>query len=225
MKKNFGLIMVTLMIFLAAGVEAAEQNYVYHSVTKDVVVILNEKVAIKEAEIVDVISFNNGTIIQTILDPELTTKKWKIDDKSAGTDLTAQRSDNSIVIKGDFKGKEITKKLKIDSRPWYQAWNLSFGRFVLSGRDRQEFWTLRESDLKEFVMVVLREKEETIVLNGQAVAAVKVKVTLNNWMSKFWKVHYWFRKSDGVFLRYEGANGPPGTPVTVTELVSEERQL
>ena len=120
-----------------------------------------------------------------------------------------------------FKGKEITKELKIDNRPWYQAWNLSFSRFVLSGRGRQEFWTLRDSDLKEFVMVVIRENEEVIELNGQAVEAVKVKVTLNNWMSKFWKVHYWFRKSDGVFLRYEGANGPPGTPLTVTELKSE----
>ncbi|MGE5604938.1 MAG: hypothetical protein ACM3YE_04510, partial [Bacteroidota bacterium] len=195
MKKSFGLIMVTLMVFSAAGVEAGGQNYVYHSVTKDVVVTVNEKVAIKEEETVDIVSFDNGMIVQTILDQELATEKWEIDNKREGTCLTAQRSDNSIVIKGDFKGKKITKELKIDSRPWYQAWNLPFGRFVLAGRDQQEFWALRESDLKEFVMVVLREKEETIELNGQVVEAVKVKVTLNNWMSKFWKVHYWFRKS------------------------------
>lgn len=221
MKKNFVLIMVTLVVFLATGVEAAEQNYVYHSVTKDEVVILNEKVTILEGEIVDLMFNDNGAIIQTILDPKLATKGWKLHNKGEDTDLTAQRSDNSIVIKGDFKGKEITKELKIDNRPWYQAWNLSFSRFVLSGRDQQEFWTLRDSDLKEFVMVVIRENEEVIELNGHTEEAVRVKVTLNNWMSKFWKVHYWFRKSDGIFLRYEGANGPPGTPVTVTELVSE----
>jgi hypothetical protein len=221
MKKKFALIMVTLMAFLATGVKAAEQNYVYHSVTKDVIITLNEKVTIKEDEIINIISFDNGAIIKTILDFNLATKEWKLHNKGEDTDLTAQRSDNSIAIKGDFKGKEITKELKIGNRPWYQAWNLSFGRFVLSGRERQEFWTLRESDLKEFVMVVLREKEEIIELNGEAVETVKVKVTLNNWMSKFWEVHYWFRKSDGVFLRCEGANGPPGTPLTVTELVSE----
>lgn len=220
MKKNF-LIMVMLMVFLATEVKAAEQNYVYHSITKDVVVTLNEKVTIKEDEIINIISFDNGAIIKTILDPKLATKEWKLHNKGEDTDLIAERSDNSIVIKGDFKGKEITKELKIDNRPWYQAWNLSFGRFVLSNRDRQEFWTLRDSDLKEFVMVVLREKEEIIELNGEAIETVKVKVTLNNWMSKFWKVHYWFRKSDGVFLRYEGVNGPPGTPLTVTELKSE----
>lgn len=67
------------MVFLATEVEAAEQNYVYHSVTQDVVVTINEKVATGEDEIVDTISFDNETIIQTILDSKLATKKWKIE--------------------------------------------------------------------------------------------------------------------------------------------------
>lgn len=164
---------------------------------------------------------NNGEVTQTILTPDFTTQKWENNTKRQDTKLAAHRSGNTIKIQGTFKGKEIAKEFKIDNRPWFQAWNLSLGPFALSGKNRLEFWTVRNNDLKECTMVVLREKEETIKINSQAVETVKVKVTLTGWTSVFWSAHYWFRKSDGLYLRYEGANGPPGTPVTVVELVSE----
>lgn len=224
MKKIWCLIVMPLMVMLAivSDVKAAKESYVYQSITKDVVVTYTEKVMVKENEIVDIMLSNNGEMMQTILGSDYATKNWELHNEEQDIKLAAQRSGNTIKVQGRFKGKEIAKEFKIDNRPWFQAWKLSFGPFVLSGETRQEFWTLRPYDLKECVMAVLREREETITINGQAVEAVKVKVTLNNyWMSKFWSVHYWLRRSDGVYLRSEGANGPPGTPITIMELVSE----
>jgi hypothetical protein len=77
--------------------------------------------------------------------------------------------------------------------------------------------------LKGKILVWEDEIIDTILSDsGEETETVKVKVTLNNWMSKFWSNYYWFRKADGVFLRSEGVNGPPGTPVTVMTMVSEE---
>lgn len=224
MKKILCLIVMPLIVMLAiaSDVKAAEETYVYQSVTKDVVVTYTEKVMVKENEIIDTMFANNGEITHTILGLDYATKNWELHNEEQDSKLAAQRSGNTIKVQGRFKGKEITKEFKIDNRPWFQVWKLSFIPFVLSGEARQEFWTVRPYDLKECVMAVLREREETITINGQAVETVKVKVTLNNYlMSKFWSVHYWLRRSDGVYLRSEGANGPPGTPVTVIELVSE----
>ena len=222
-KKTWLLLTTLLIIFLTGpGVRAIGKNYVYHSTTGEVAVSLKGKILVWEDEIIDTILSDSGEETETVFDPDRATKRWHLHNGEEDTSVEAKRDGNLIMVLGRFKGKEVSKKIKIDSRPWFQAWRLSFGSFVLSGRGKQEFWALRDSDLKEFVMVVLREKEEVLELNGEAIETVKVKVTLNNWMSKFWSNYYWFRKADGVFLRSEGVNGPPGTPVTVMTMVSEE---
>lgn len=223
MNKKIRPIIITLMLILFTGswVTAAEKTCVYRSTTKGVVTTITEKVTENEATIVNAMLSDNGETNLSVLDLDLATKKWEYRNQEQNTELTAERSNDSITVRGRFEGKEIKKELKIDHRPWFQAWRLPFGQFVLSGEAKLEFWTIRPNDLKECIMVVLREKEETLRLNGENIEAVKVKVTLNNWMSKFWSVNYWLRKSDGAFLRYEGVSGPPGTPVTVMELKSE----
>lgn len=221
MKKILGLFIIPLIVTLSIGVtvSATEKNYVYKGTTKDVVVTYNEKVA-KGNEIIDISFSNNGDVTKTILNPDFTTKTWEYRDKEQNTKLVAEKNGAVIQVKGRVKGKEISREFKIGNRPWYQAVNLSFGVFVLSGKDRQEFWIMQ--NLKGYNMVAIRDKEEILQVNGQDVAAVKVRMTLTGWVSRFWNVYYWFRKSDGLYLRYEGANGSPGTPVTVIELVNED---
>lgn len=220
MNIKFRLTIITLMLILVTGprATAAEKTYVYRSTTKDVVTTITEKVMKNEDTIVNVMISDNGETNLSVLDLDLATKKWEFYNQEQNTILTAERNNDSITLQGRFEGKEIKKELKIDHRPWFQAWRLSFGQFVLSDEAKLEFWTIRTNDLRECIMVVLREKEETIRLNGVNIEAVKVKVTLNNWMSKFWSVNYWLRKSDGAFLRYKGISGPPGTPMTIMEL-------
>jgi hypothetical protein len=42
-----------------------------------------------------------------------------------------------------------------------------------------------------------------------------VELRLGGVLALFWKSSSWFRRSDGVFLRFEGPSGPPGAPAVV----------
>ena len=181
-----------LMLTVRTDVIASERNYAYRSITKDIVVTYTDKVLVEEDGIVDITVSDSGETIKTTLSPDYATKDWQLDNKEQDIKIEAIRNGNMIKIQGRFEGNEIAKEIKIDNRPWFQAWKISFSPFILSGEARQEFWTVRPYDLKECIMAVSREREETITINGQAVEAVKVKVTLNNfWLSKFWSVYYW----------------------------------
>lgn len=149
------------------------------------------------------------------------TVRWELRDPGAGTDLVVEREGNLLVAKGKFKGKEVAKEFKVDSLPWYQFVEVSLAAFVRSDEEKTEFWIIEPSNLKHYKMVALKQKTEYITINNQEAEAVRIKVTLPGMASLFWSTLYWYRKSDGVYLRFEGVRGGPGTPKTIVELISE----
>ena len=70
-------------------------------------------------------------------------------------------------------------------------------------------------------MQAREEKEEGIPVDGRALEAMRVKVSPWGLLSLFWSSLYWYRSSDGTFVRFEGVRGLPGTPKTVVELIGE----
>lgn len=66
--------------------------------------------------------------------------------------------------------------------------------------------------------------EETITLDGCEVKTVHVRIRMDGFFSTLWHGDYWFRTKDWLFVRYQGRNGPPGTPETVIELAQERLQ-
>lgn len=58
-------------------------------------------------------------------------------------------------------------------------------------------------------------------MDGRTEEAMRVRVSPWGLLSLFWSSLYWFRPSDGAFLRYEAVRGLPGTPKTVVELIEE----
>ena len=68
-----------------------------------------------------------------------------------------------------------------------------------------------------------KKRIDTISINGKEVEAVYITVSLTGLLSIFWTGKYWYRKSDGVFLRYKGKSGP-GTGVSIMELTSETNE-
>jgi len=67
----------------------------------------------------------------------------------------------------------------------------------------------------------MKKDIEKIEVNGSTFVTQRIEITLCNFWGNFWNANYWFRKSDGLFLKYEGANGPPGTAKTVIEFVEK----
>ena len=128
--------------------------------------------------------------------------EWQLKDKKNNSDIKAVREGNKITISGIFKGKEIKKEHYIDNRPWHQLFTGEIDYFLNSKEKRMEFWALRpENPESAGILVAYKDKEEKLTLNGEEIDAIKVKVTLGGLLSIFWTGDYWYRKSDGLYVK------------------------
>ncbi|MGB3586246.1 MAG: hypothetical protein WBA23_06890 [Tunicatimonas sp.] len=152
--------------------------------------------------------------------PKLGTEKWVLRDKKEKHNFTAQRTDNQIKIWGTFQGESVEKTVDIDERLWFNKLDHGLSEFAASDQQELSFWVLKlVSDLDPLKMEAKKVGTESLTIDGKTYESVKVKLTIDNFvLSKLWSAELWYRASDGLFLRYEGANGGPGTPTTIIEL-------
>ena len=164
---------------------------------------------------------------QHVFHPKLGTRQWELRDDKADHDFVAKRTENTIHIKGNFHGEPVEKTVKIDDDVWFNKLDHGLSAFAVSDQEELSFWVLKLlSDLDPIKMTAEKEGTERIRMGERTYDAVKVKLTLNHFiLSKMWSARCWYRASDGLFLRYEGANGRPGTPVTVIELQKKTTSL
>lgn len=153
----------------------------------------------------------------TQTDHTFATVQWEMQKKGEDTSLHACRRPQAILIGGRWKGQPITKELPVDDAPWYQATSWSLRSFVLSPREEVRFWTVRIDTLTAHKIRAVKKRRQILNLNGAKEDAVEVELRLTGVLAFFWKSSYWFRRSDGVFLRFEGPSGPPGAPAVVVE--------
>lgn len=146
------------------------------------------------------------------------TTRWEI--KNREMDVVAVRQGEKIVFSGLLQGQEVDRVVRIDDMPWYQPLSFSLRNFVRSQKESVDFWMIRPDSLEAVKMRATRQSLEKIEVNHREEQAVKVEVRLTGFLSAFWSCHYWFRPEDGVFLKYEGVHGPPGTVKTVIQLLA-----
>ncbi len=154
-----------------------------------------------------------------LLHPTRGTQRWELRDDKLGHNFIAKRDGRIIHIKGTFQQEPIDKQIEVGDALWYNKLDHGLSDFAASDRQKQAFFALKLlSDLDPIDMEAEKVGTERVVVGGKSLEAVKVKLTLNHFLlSKMWSAHCWFRPSDGLFLRYQGANGRPGTPETVIE--------
>lgn len=155
--------------------------------------------------------------------PKLGTEKWVLRDEKENHNFTARRVGDRIKISGTFQGEPIEKTVDIDERLWFNKLDHGLSNFITSDQQELSFWVLKLiSDLDPLKMEAKKVGTEPLTIDGKTYKTVKVKLTIDNFMlSKLWSAELWYRASDGLFLRYEGANGGPGTPLTIIELDSK----
>lgn len=172
---------------------------------------------IQKSNTVQMLYSTQDEISITETDQKLSTLQWTKKNERQKTEITVLRQDKEIVIQGIFNGSPIDRKVEIDDIPWYQATTWSLRNFVLSKEASKVFWTIRASSLKPYKVVATKIGEEPLEgLTGMN-QTIKVELRIQGFLSHFWKSHYWFRKSDGVFLRFEGTKGLPGSPLAVVK--------
>jgi hypothetical protein len=153
----------------------------------------------------------------TQTDESYATVQWDMEKKSEDTSLHALRQPHTIIIQGRWKGRQITKEFPVDDTPWYQATSWSLRGFILSSRKKIRFWTVRIDTLEVHKITAVKKDVAVLNVHGAEEEAAEVELRLGGLLAMFWKSSYWFRPSDGVFLRFEGPSGPPGAPAIVVE--------
>ncbi len=151
-----------------------------------------------------------------------TTQRFTLKDSTNNIDLIAIKDGNNIFLKGISDGKDIDTIIKIDESPWKQSMSYSLSEFTLGKKNKIEFWIIRLDKFKGEKMQAEKAGTEDITINGRSYHAIKIKISAAGLRSKFWSGHYWFLVSDGLFLKYEGWNGLPGSTKTIIELLEKE---
>jgi hypothetical protein len=166
-------------------------------------------------------------IFQTYrLDPQLDTQSWSYYDPQKNVKVNASRTGHTIRLKGTDRGKPVDKTFKINDLPWNQTFNIGLEQFAVSSKTSMVFWAIGaggRGHLKITKFKVKKKKTETITLSrdNKPVEAVHITISLTGLLSIFWTGNYWYRTSDGRFLRYFGKTGM-GSSYSLMELLPEE---
>lgn len=153
------------------------------------------------------------------LDEYFGTLRFRVVNIDEKTDYTGERKERSIFIRGRFKGKQIERTMAIDERPFYYNPKIGLAAFVRSGEAQGTFWGFQNKELKVYPMKAVNKGIDTISVNGEDVEAIKVHWAVDDLRSAFFKRTYWFRGSDGLYLKQKTSGGK------FRELISEEGGL
>jgi hypothetical protein len=178
-----------------------------------------------------------GTIIKTdwraetlfiqnelMIDTSGVERAWKSGNVREGTQVTAVRSGDSLLLTGIFRKKPVAKSYPLNGVAWKQMIPFDLADFAFSKSASLTFLTLAlmgPYPLKTAQMQAKRIGEETLSYKGEKFAAIHVRVSPAGIFAALWHANYWFRKSDGVFIRSE-STGIPGRPGAVMELTGEK---
>ncbi|NIM18130.1 MAG: hypothetical protein GTO45_31550 [Candidatus Aminicenantes bacterium] len=227
LKGSFTLLFILAVVFVLTGrLNGMTMTRVYEERSKNSVIVHRFFIETSSSGYsIGLRSEKDGLRINQkyIVDENLAALSWDYEEPHKKTKVTATRKGNRIYLSGMARGKPINKIFKINELPWNQTFNIGLEHFALAPEKSMKFWSIGTSgpgNMKITTFKVKKKKTETITVNGKAVEAVHMKMSLTGILSIFWSGSYWYRKSDGRFVRYKGKSGP-GTGVAIMELISE----
>jgi hypothetical protein len=151
-----------------------------------------------------------------VLDQNDSTLVWKSTVLSERTDIFVKRYGLDLIFSGQFHGKVLNKTIKIDERALIINPKLGLKSFALSNKRKISFWGIRQDTLEVFELTAKKKKTEMIVINGEAIEAVRIEWGAPGLFKRFFHRVYWFALSNGQYLKQKGSNG------VVKELVGQK---
>ena len=113
------------------------------------------------------------------------TRRWQVTVENEHTHFSAERIDQSIIIRGIFKGEPVDKQLAIDERPWYQATSLSLRGLIASGDSERVFWTIRMDTLTAHKIRAVKKGVESVEFDGSQKALLRIRLSLPGMLAPF----------------------------------------
>jgi len=147
------------------------------------------------------------------------TQKWRMVDNDADHNFLAERKDNEISISGKYSGNRISKIVQIDDKPWINKLDHALSVWVKTDQEHTTFWTLKlGSGLDPIEFEAQKTDIEKVSTPAGVFNTIKVKINLEGFLvSNLWSAYLWYRKEDGLFIKYKGDSGP-GTSLRIIEL-------
>ena len=130
------------------------------------------------------------------------TFQWQF--QHADTNIHAKRKANKLYMYGKSKGQKVNRVFQLDDSPWYQPLSFSLRDFLTSERSSVVFWIVRSDNLRAIKMKAIKNGLEEIQIGGKRFDSHKIKVSPDGIAGYIWCGRYWYRVSDGLFLRYKG---------------------
>jgi len=149
---------------------------------------------------IDVTSVGGGVSDRLHWVPATGTVTWQQTDGPAGTDIRAERTNETIRVTGRLKGKEVTREIHFDAAPWYQIFGPIIEELLPTGSNRREFWVVNPDDLTAHKMLVRRAGSERIEINGALTDTFKIHFSPAGALAPFWGADFWYRPSDAAYL-------------------------
>jgi len=164
---------------------------------------------------------SDGDAHDVWLDTTLATTRYHVVSPARRIDYTVTRTGNELDVEGMIGSSHVSRHIAIDARPWYEDLERSARAAVVAGsRTPIVYWIIHPWEGSAYLLQARFEAREQLQVQGALVDAIRVRVSPTGILRLFWSAAYWFRADDGVFVRYEGVRGPPGTPRTVVELAA-----
>jgi len=158
-----------------------------------------------------------------LVDDSLLTVAWRYENASAGTRVEAfSVANNSVRLTGELEGSLVDATIRLGETTWIQSIERSMQRLALSGTsgDRVRFSVVQPDNLSSRTLQAQIMGDETIEVDGVAIEARRIRISLPGLGVLIWRSDYWFRRSDGLFVKSEVTRGAPGTPPTIVSLIS-----
>jgi len=173
----------------------------------------------------------NGYIVRRMSEEQEWDIKCARDFSTLRCDVRDIESKDTVVMtrEGNFIDVDMEgfkTRVRIGKEPWFQAFN-NLRDFIKSKKESMKFWWvvpefMRGFRVRAYKYSARKDGTETIEVMGREVEAVAVKLAFSPVQALFGGAKYWFRKSDGVLLKYSETRGLPGTARTKGELACEE---
>lgn len=220
LRKHFiiwqGIYLLVAAVAFTAPVRADFFHHQYREQTGETITTMDWSLTWKDQVTVHALSKGNSFV--NICKRAGETLSWTMEGN--GKKVEAQRKQDTIVLTGINDKVPFHHIFTIDDNPWYQPLSFSLRNLATSGDDKVEkFWMIRPDTLEPVKLKARVTGQENISIENQTFKAIRVQVRVDGLFAAFWQGTYWFRVSDGLFLRYLSRHGPPGSPETEITLL------
>ena len=151
----------------------------------------------------------------TVFDSTLHTIRYEFEDIADNSKITAEQAEDKIILSGLLKGKKIYTEQMNDAVKWSQSITYTLSRFSLSDKEEEVFRIFRPDNFEPVIFKAIKTGLDTLEINKRKIPVKKISLRPKGIKSVFWKGEYSFRNTDGLFIKYVGKNGGPGSPETV----------